>query len=75
MSDNRLALLTRQIYKNELNIVSQRFGTGNRNFFYRKANPGENNAIKSFLDKCGQSEEFQLVVKRTRIRTPQEAME
>lgn len=50
------------------------FGQAIENF-YRKANQGENNAIKSFLDKCGQSEEFRLVVKRTRIRTPQEAME
>lgn len=46
---------------------------------YQRAYPGnpdivEENAIKSFLDKCGQSEEFRLAVKRTRPRTLQEAI-
>jgi hypothetical protein len=46
---------------------------------YRRAYPGnpdiaEENAIKSFLDKCGQSEEFRLAVKRTRPKTLQEAV-
>lgn len=46
---------------------------------YQRAYPGnpdivEGNAIKSFLDKCGQSEEFRLAVKRTRPRTLQEAI-
>ncbi len=34
----------------------------------------EENAIKSFLDKCGQSEDFRLSVKRLRPRTLQEAV-
>ena len=34
----------------------------------------EENAIKSFLDKCGQSEDFRLAVKRTRPKTLQEAV-
>ncbi|CAC5364672.1 unnamed protein product [Mytilus coruscus] len=38
---------------------------------YRRAYPGnpeivEENSIKAFLDKCGQSEDFRLAVKRTR---------
>lgn len=46
---------------------------------YRRAYPGnpdivEENAIKSFLDKCGQSEDFRLAVKRTRPKTLQEAV-
>ena len=34
----------------------------------------EENAIKAFLDKCGQSEDFRLAVKRTRPKTLQEAV-
>ena len=46
---------------------------------YRRAYPNnpeivEENAIKSFLDKCGQSEDFRLAVKRTRPKTLQEAV-
>ena len=46
---------------------------------YRRAYPDnpeivEENSIKSFLDKCGQSEEFRLAVKRTRPKTLQEAV-
>lgn len=46
---------------------------------YRRAYPEnpdivEENAIKSFLDKCGQSEDFRLAVKRTRPKTLQEAV-
>ncbi|CAC5386204.1 unnamed protein product [Mytilus coruscus] len=46
---------------------------------YRRAYPGnpeivEENSIKAFLDKCGQSEEFRLAVKRTRPNTLQEAV-
>ncbi|CAC5419544.1 unnamed protein product [Mytilus coruscus] len=45
---------------------------------YRRAYPGnpeivEENSIKAFLDKCGQSENFRLAVKRTRPNTLQEA--
>jgi hypothetical protein len=41
---------------------------------YRRAYPGnpeieEENSIKAFLDKCGQSEDFRLAVNRTRPRT------
>lgn len=46
---------------------------------YRRAYPNspeivEESAIKSFLDKCGQSEDFRLAVKRTRPKTLQEAV-
>ena len=46
---------------------------------YRRAYPDnpeivEENCIKFFLDKCGQSEEFRLAVKRTRPKTLQEAV-
>jgi hypothetical protein len=46
---------------------------------YRRAYPGnpeivEENSIKVFLDKCGQSEDFRLAAKRTRPRTLQEAV-
>ncbi|CAG2223484.1 unnamed protein product [Mytilus edulis] len=46
---------------------------------YRRAYPGnpeivEENSIKAFLDKCGQSEDFRLAVKRTRPNTLQEAV-
>ncbi|CAC5415589.1 unnamed protein product [Mytilus coruscus] len=46
---------------------------------YRRAYPGnpeivEENSIKAFLDKCGQSEDFRLSVKRTRPNTLQEAV-
>ncbi|CAC5417178.1 unnamed protein product [Mytilus coruscus] len=46
---------------------------------YRRAYPGnpeivEENSIKAFLDKCGQSEDFRLGVKRTRPNTLQEAV-
>ena len=46
---------------------------------YRRAYPGnpeiaEENSIKAFLHKCGQSEDFRLAVKRTRPRTLQEAV-
>jgi len=46
---------------------------------YRRAYPSnseivEENAIKSFLDKCGQSEDFRLAVKRMRPKTLQEAV-
>lgn len=46
---------------------------------YRRAYPEnsdivEEKAIKSFLDKCGQSEDFRLAVKRTRPKTLQEAV-
>jgi hypothetical protein len=46
---------------------------------YRRAYPEnpdivEENAIKAFLDKCGQSEDFRLAVKRTRPKTLQEAV-
>ncbi|CAC5386666.1 unnamed protein product [Mytilus coruscus] len=34
----------------------------------------EENSIKAFLDKCGQSEDFRLAVKRTRPNTLQEAV-
>lgn len=34
----------------------------------------EDNAISSFLDKCGETEEFRLAVKRTRPKTLQEAV-
>ena len=34
----------------------------------------EENAIKAFLDKCGQSDDFRLAVKRTRPKTLQEAV-
>jgi hypothetical protein len=33
----------------------------------------EENAMKAFLDNCGQSEDFRLAVKRTRPKTLQEA--
>lgn len=44
---------------------------------YRRAYPEnpdivEENAIKAFLDKCGQSDDFRLAVKRTRPKTLQE---
>jgi predicted metalloprotease len=46
---------------------------------YRRAyteNPDivEENAIKAFLDKCGQSEDVRLAIKRTRSKTLQEAV-
>lgn len=46
---------------------------------YRRAYPEnpeivEENALKSFLDKCGQSEDFRLAMKRTRPKTLQEAV-
>ncbi|CAC5408221.1 unnamed protein product [Mytilus coruscus] len=46
---------------------------------YRRAYPGnpeivEENSIKAFFDKCGQSEDFRLAVKRTRPNTLQEAV-
>jgi hypothetical protein len=46
---------------------------------YRRAYPEnsdivEENAIKAFLDKCGQSEDFRLAVKSTRPKTLQEAV-
>ncbi|VDI34082.1 Hypothetical predicted protein [Mytilus galloprovincialis] len=46
---------------------------------YRRAYPGnpeivEENSIKAFLDKCGQSKDFRLAVKRTRPNTLQEAV-
>jgi hypothetical protein len=46
---------------------------------YRRAYPEnpdivEENAIKAFLDKCGQSEDFRLAIKRTRPKTLQEAV-
>ncbi|CAC5405911.1 unnamed protein product [Mytilus coruscus] len=46
---------------------------------YRRAYPNnpdivEENAMKSFLDRCGQNEEFRLNIKRTRPRTLQEAV-
>lgn len=46
---------------------------------YRRAYPDnpdivEENAIKAFLDKCGQSDDFRLAVKRTRPRTLQGAV-
>lgn len=46
---------------------------------FRRAYPGnpeivEENSIKAFLDKCGQSEDFRLAVKRTRPSTLQEAV-
>jgi len=34
----------------------------------------EDNTVESFLDRCGHSEEFRLVVKRTRPKTLQQAM-
>ncbi|CAC5407655.1 unnamed protein product [Mytilus coruscus] len=45
----------------------------------RRAYPGnpdivEENAVKAFLDKCGQSEDFRLAVKRTRPKNLQEAV-
>lgn len=46
---------------------------------YRRAYPDnpdivEENAIKAFLDKCGQSEDFRLAVKRSRPKSLQEAV-
>ena len=46
---------------------------------YRRAYPDnpdivEENVMKAFLDKCGQSEDFRLAVKRTRPKTLQEAV-
>jgi hypothetical protein len=46
---------------------------------YRRAYPEnsdivEENSIKAFLDKCGQSEDFRLAVKSTRPKTLQEAV-
>ena len=46
---------------------------------YRRAYPDnpdivEENAIKAFLDKCGQAEDFRLAVKRTRPKTLQKAV-
>ncbi|CAG2205336.1 unnamed protein product [Mytilus edulis] len=46
---------------------------------YRRAYPDtpeivEENSIKAFLDKCGQSEDFRLAVKRTRPKTLQDAV-
>lgn len=46
---------------------------------YRRAYPGnpeivEESAIKSFLDKCGQDEDFRLAVKRCKPKTLQEAV-
>ena len=46
---------------------------------YRRAYPEnpdivEENAIKAFLDNCGQSEDFRLAIKRTRPKTLQEAV-
>ena len=46
---------------------------------YRRAYPSspeivEESAIKSFLDKCGQAEDFRLAVKRTRPKTLQDAV-
>lgn len=34
----------------------------------------EENAVKAFLDKCGQSEDFRMAVKRTRPKNLQEAV-
>jgi hypothetical protein len=72
-------------YMAEAKLRKRQAGESLRDFgqaledLYRRAYPEnsdivEENAIKAFLDKCGQSEDFRLAVKRTRPKTLQEAV-
>ena len=67
-----------KLRKRQANESLRDFGQAIEDLF-RRAYPSnpvivEENSIKYFLDKCGQSEEFRLAVKRMRPKTLQEAV-
>ena len=67
-----------KLRKRQPNESMRDFGQAIEDLF-RRAYPNnpeivEKNAIKSFLDKCGQAEDFRLAVKRMRPKTLQEAV-